>query len=126
MYVHVHNYIYNIHIYYHVYVYMHMNNVHTLYITTCTYIHIIMYTCTLYVKRQNVPEANKICYTENDRTIKVMHVHHYLRKMFITLVWNVQQYFYLHHCHIIVLPILFCVCQIQSIASLLSYSIIMY
>ena len=47
-----------------------------------------------------------------------IHVHHDLRKMFITLVWNDQQslalaLFYLHHFHIIVLPVLFCVCQIS-------------
>ena len=32
-----------------------------------------------------------------------------LRKMFITLVWNDKQTFHLHHFHIIVLPVLFCV-----------------
>ena len=36
-----------------------------------------------------------------------------------------QQSLYLHHFHIIILPVLFCLCQI-SITSLLSYSIIMY
>ena len=60
-------------------------------------------------------------------TLKVIHVHHDLRKMFITLVWNVQQSFYLRHFHIIVFPVLFCVyVKFQSIASLLSYDIIMY
>ena len=57
-------------------------------------------------------------------SLKVIHVHHI--KMFITLVWNVQQPFYLHHFHIIIFPILFCVHQFQSITSLLSYSIIIY
>ena len=52
-------------------------------------------------------------------SLKVIHVHRDLRKMFITLVWNVQQSFYLHHFHIILLPV-------QSIASLLSYSIFMH
>ena len=39
--------------------------------------------------------------------------HHDLRKMFIAFVWNDQQSFYLHHFHIIILPVLFCVCQIS-------------
>ena len=39
-----------------------------------------------------------------------IHVHHDLKKMFITLVWNDQHSFYKHHFHII---ILFCVCQIS-------------
>ena len=34
-------------------------------------------------------------------------------KMYITLVWNDQQSFYLHHCHIIILPVLFCVYEIS-------------
>ena len=42
-----------------------------------------------------------------------IHVHHNLKKMFIILVWNDQQSFYKHHFHIIILPILFCVCQIS-------------
>ena len=46
-------------------------------------------------------------------SLKVIHVHRNLRNMFITLVWNVQQSFHLHHFHIIVLPVLFCVCQIS-------------
>ena len=33
--------------------------------------------------------------------------------MFITLVWNEQQSFYLDHFHIIILPILF-LCQISA------------
>ena len=36
-----------------------------------------------------------------------------LRKMFITLVMKGQKSFYLHHLHIIILPILFCVCHIS-------------
>ena len=43
-----------------------------------------------------------------------MHIHHDLRKMFITLVWNDKQSFHLHHFHIIVLPVLFYVCQIST------------
>ena len=39
--------------------------------------------------------------------------HYDLRKMFITLVWNVQQSLYRHYFHTIVLPVLFCVCQIS-------------
>ena len=46
-------------------------------------------------------------------TLKVIHVHLVLRKMFITLVWNDQQSFHLYHFHIIILPVLFCVCQIS-------------
>ena len=45
-------------------------------------------------------------------SFKIIHVHHDLRKMFI-LDWNDQQSFYLHHFHIIILSILFCVCQIS-------------
>ena len=33
--------------------------------------------------------------------------------MFMTLVWNDQQTFYLHHFDIIILPVLFRVCQIS-------------
>ena len=44
--------------------------------------------------------------------LKVIHVHYDLRKMFITLVWNVQQFFHLHHFHIIAVAVLFCVCKI--------------
>ena len=48
--------------------------------------------------------------------------HHYCKwssiQMFITLVWKDQHSFYLHHFLIIILPILFCVCQISIIASL--------
>ena len=39
--------------------------------------------------------------------LKVIHIHHDLRKMFITLVWNGKRSFYLH---IIILPNRFCVC----------------
>ena len=42
--------------------------------------------------------------------VKVIHVRHNLRKMFITLFGMSYNFsFYLHHFHIIVLPILFCV-----------------
>ena len=46
------------------------------------------------------------------RYVKVIHVHHDLTQMFITLVWNDQQPF---SCTIIIiiLPILFCVYQIS-------------
>ena len=37
----------------------------------------------------------------------VIRAHHDLRKIFITLVRNDQQSFYLHHFHIIVLRVLF-------------------
>ena len=46
-------------------------------------------------------------------TVKVIHIHLVLRKMFITLVWNDQQSFYLYHFHTIILPVLFRVCQIS-------------
>ena len=36
-----------------------------------------------------------------------------LRKTIITLVWNDQQSFYLHNFHIIILLVLFCVCEIS-------------
>ena len=52
-----------------------------------------------------------------------IHIHLYLRKMLLTLVWNDQQCFYRHHYHINILPILFVYVKFQSIASLLSYSI---
>ena len=45
--------------------------------------------------------------------LMVIYVYHDLRKMFIILVWNVQQSFCLHHFHIIVLPVLFCGCKIS-------------
>ena len=48
-------------------------------------------------------------------TLKVIHFHFDLSKMFITLVWNDQQSFYLHHFHIIIIPILFCDVKFQSI-----------
>ena len=54
-----------------------------------------------------------ICLRQLEDKLKVIHIHHDLRKMFITLVWNDKQSFHLHHFHIIVLPILFCVCQIS-------------
>ena len=58
--------------------------------------------------------------------LKVIHMHLVRRKMFITSVWNDQQSFYLYHFHIIILPVLFVYVKFESIASLLSYSIIMY
>ena len=42
--------------------------------------------------------------------LKVIHVH---LDLAITLVWNDQQSFYLYDFHILILPILFCVCQIS-------------
>ena len=59
---------------------------------------------------------------------KVIHVHHVLSKMFITLVWKDHQSFYQHHFHIIIiiLPNLFLCTVCRILASLLSYSIIMY
>ena len=63
-------------------------------------------------------------------TLKVIHVHHDLKTMFITLVWNEIQSFHLHHFHIIVLFFFFffvyMYVKFQSITSLLSYSIIHY
>ena len=45
--------------------------------------------------------------------LKVIHVHRDLRKMLIILVWQNQEPFYLHHFHIIILSVLFCVYQIS-------------
>ena len=45
--------------------------------------------------------------------IKVTHVCLDVSKMFMTLVWNDQQTFYLHHFDNIILPVLFRVCQIS-------------
>ena len=52
-------------------------------------------------------------FKEQNNTLKVIDVHDDLRKMFITLVWNDQQSFYLHHFHITILPVIFCICQIS-------------
>ena len=49
---------------------------------------------------------------EEQLSLIVIHIHLDL-KMFITIVWNDQQSFYLHHFHIIIFPIIFCVCQIS-------------
>ena len=58
--------------------------------------------------------------------LKVIHVHHDIRRMFITLVWNDQKSFYLCHFHIIILPVLFVYMYVKFpfITSLLNYSII--
>ena len=37
-------------------------------------------------------------------TVKVIHVHLHLRKIFLTLIWNDQQSLHLHLFHIVILP----------------------
>ena len=56
--------------------------------------------------------------TPDVNVLKVIHIHHGLRKIFIILVWNDQQSFYF--C-IIIFPVLFVYVKFQSIASLLSH-----
>ena len=66
--------------------------------------------------RSNETTCNSIRHkktTSNAGQVKVIHIHHDLRNMFITLVWNDQQSFYLHNFCIIILPVLFGVCQIS-------------
>ena len=55
-------------------------------------------------------------------SLKVIYVHHDLRKMFITLVWNDQQSFYLYHFYIIILPFFFCQISIHSFIIELQYN----
>ena len=45
--------------------------------------------------------------------LKGIYVHLVLRKIFVALVWKEQQSLFLHHFHIIILPILFRVRQIS-------------
>ena len=49
-------------------------------------------------------------YTFWQALLKVVHVHHDLGIVFLTLVWNDEQSFFLCHFRIIILPVLFCVC----------------
>ena len=67
-----------------------------------------------------------LVYDLGQTKLQVIHIHLVIRKMFIALVQNDQQSFYLHYFHIIILPVHFCDVKFQSIASLFSYSIIMY
>ena len=53
-------------------------------------------------------------------SLKVIYVHHDL--IFITLVWNDQQSFYLYHFHIIILSILFCQISIHCFIIELQYN----
>ena len=59
----------------------------------------------------HVPNAKS---KNSNSRLKVIHIHIDLRKMFITLVWNNQQSFYLHNFHIFVLPVLFLCVKFQS------------
>ena len=69
----------------HTYIYLH---------STCTHVHI--YQFTLKLRLQTSKDAKMTIDSEK-----------------YTLVWNGQQSFYLHPFRIIILPVLFCVCQIQ-------------
>ena len=57
---------------------------------------------------------------------KVIHVHHDHRKMFITLIWNDQQPFYLHNFHIIILPVLFFLCMPKNMTIIDYYFMFRY
>ena len=94
------------------------NNIYTIIIVFVEFMHIYIFNSNENITPVWFNEVNTytlVVFTtimRKQSLLKVIHVHHDLRKMFITVVWNVQQSFYLHHFHIIVLPVL-CVCQIS-------------